>query len=37
MYQIMKKIGFEGLHSDVHVTFYVFKCFRLVALISSLK
>ena len=35
--RIMQKIGFLDIHSDVHVTFYVFKFFQRVALIPSLK
>ena len=30
-YPSMEKTGFLDLHSDVHVTFYVFICFHLVA------
>ena len=36
MYQIMKKIEFLDLRSDVHITFYVLKCFHLVVLILCL-
>ena len=35
--RIKKKIGFLDIHSDVHVTFYVYKFFQCVALIPSLK
>ena len=33
----MEKTGFLDLSSDVNVTFYVFKCFHLVALNVALK
>ena len=37
MLQIMRKIKFHDLRSDVHVMLYVFKYFHLVALILSFK
>ena len=33
----MQKTGFLDLYSDVHVTFYVFICFNLVAKNVALK
>ena len=35
--RIMQKIWCLDIHSDVHVTLYVFKCFHRIALIPSFK
>ena len=34
---VKKMVGFLDLHTDIHVTFYVFICFQIAALILSLK